>query len=212
MPAPIRVAVVDDHPLFREGVAHTIQRSGTLRVVGEGATADDAIRIAKAQVPDIILLDVSMPGGGLEAARVISKACPAVKVIMLTVSENEEHVHQAMAAGVRGYILKGTSGMELITTLRAVARGEHYVTPTLAARMLAFSRRPQRVSSQETGLPLTRREEQILDRVAHGLTNREIAKALQIGEKTVKHYMTSIMQKLQVRNRVEAALVFRKRA
>jgi DNA-binding NarL/FixJ family response regulator len=159
-----------------------------------------------------VLLDVSMPGGGVEAARAISSACPVVKIIMLTVSESEEHVHEAMEAGVRGYVLKGTSGLELVNTLRAVARGEYYVTPRLAARILALSRRPQKAPVQQGSLPdLTKREEQILDRVAHGLTNKEIAKALQISEKTVKHYMTNIMQKLQVRNRVEAALVFRKR-
>jgi two-component system, NarL family, nitrate/nitrite response regulator NarL len=212
MTEPIRIAVIDDHPLFREGVAHTIQRSGVLQVVAEGATAEDAVRIAKAELPDIVLLDVSMPGGGIEAACAISTACPAVKIIMLTVSESERDVHQAMKAGVRGYILKGTSGLELVNTLRAVARGEYYVTPRLAARILALSRRPQNAPAQEDSLPdLTKREEQILDRVARGLTNKEVAKALQISEKTVKHYMTNIMQKLQVRNRVEAALVFRKK-
>jgi DNA-binding NarL/FixJ family response regulator len=117
-----------------------------------------------------------------------------------------------MEAGVRGYVLKGTSGMELVNTLRAVARGEYYVTPRLAARILALSKRPIKGAEQEDGFPdLTKREEQILDRVARGLTNKEIAKDLQISEKTVKHYMTNIMQKLQVRNRVEAALVFKKK-
>ena len=212
MTDPIRVAVIDDHPLFREGVAHTIQRSGTLQVIGEGATADDAIRIAKAELPDIVLLDVNMPGGGVEAARAISDVCPVVKIIMLTVSESEEHVHQAMEAGVRGYVLKGTSGLELVNTLRAVARGEYYVTPRLAARILALSKRPSKASDGPDAFPdLTKREEQILDRVARGLTNKEIAKDLQISEKTVKHYMTNIMQKLQVRNRVEAALLFKKK-
>lgn len=211
MAEPIRVAVVDDHPLFREGVAHTIQRSGLLHVVAEGASADDALRIAKSETPDIVLLDVSMPGGGVEAARAISSACPVVKIIMLTVSESEEHVHQAMEAGVRGYVLKGASGVELVSTLRAVARGEYYVTPRLAARILALSKRSSKAQEQEAASPdLTKREEQILDRVARGLTNKEIAKDLQISEKTVKHYMTNIMQKLQVRNRVEAALVFKR--
>jgi len=128
------------------------------------------------------------------------------------VSESEEHVHQAMEAGVRGYVLKGTSGVELVNTLRAVARGEYYVTPRLAARILALSKRPSKGSDPHDAFPdLTKREEQILDRVARGLTNKEIAKDLQISEKTVKHYMTNIMQKLQVRNRVEAALVFKKK-
>lgn len=213
MTAPIKVAVVDDHPLFREGVANTIQRSGTVQLVAEGETAEDAIEIAKAKSPDIMLLDVSLPGGGVEAARAITSTCPVVKVVMLTVSESEEHVQQAMAAGVHGYILKGTSGPELISTLRAVARGEYYVTPTFAARILARSRRPQKPPQKdENDSDLTKREEQILNRVADGMTNKEIAGALHISEKTVKHYMTNILQKLQVRNRVEAAMHYRKRA
>jgi DNA-binding NarL/FixJ family response regulator len=166
---------------------------------------------SKAKLPDIVLLDVSLPGGGMEAARAIVKACPVVKIIMLTVSESEEHVQQAMAAGVHGYVLKGTSGPELINTLRAVARGEYYVTPTFAARILAHTRRPPKAPPRDDGNgDLTKREEQILNRVADGLTNKEIAGALQISEKTVKHYMTNILQKLQVRNRVEAAMEYRK--
>jgi two-component system nitrate/nitrite response regulator NarL len=213
MAPSIRVAVVDDHPLFREGVAHTLERSNLLSIVGQGETADDAIRIAQTESPDIMLLDVSMPGSGLAAADTISRNWPNVKIVMLTVSESEDHVQQALASGARGYILKGTSSTELVDTLRLIARGEHYVTPTLAARVLATVRRASKVPAQEEPFPdLTRREEQILDRVASGLTNREIAKSLEIGEKTVKHYMTSIMQKLRVRNRVEAALALRKRS
>lgn len=208
----IRVAVIDDHPLFREGVSHTIRHSGSLEVVGEGASADDAIRIAKIELPDIVLLDVSMPGGGLDAARTISHTCPIVKIIMLTVSENEEHVLEALEAGAHGYVLKGTSGLELINTMRAVSRGEPYVTPRLAARLLSISRRQAAAPPANGGSPdLTRREEQILDHLARGLTNKEIARALRISEKTVKSYMTNIMHKLQVRNRVEAVLVFQKK-
>lgn len=205
----IRVAVVDDHPLFREGVAYTIRSSKVLEVVAEGATAEDAIRIAKDELPDIVLLDVSMPGGGIEAARAIARSCPVVKMIMLTVSESEEHVAQALEAGAHGYVLKGTSGSELVSTMRAVSRGESYVTPGLAARLLTLSKRPPRSAASHSDLTeLTRREEQILDHVGRGLTNKEIAKALIISEKTVKHYMTNIMQKLHVRNRVEAILAY----
>ena len=210
-PDPIRVAVIDDHPLFREGVAHTIHSSKVLAVVAEGACADDAIRIARDALPDIMLLDVSMPGGGIEAAQAISQVCPVVKTIMLTVSESEEHVAQALAAGARGYVLKGTSGPELINTVRAVSRGESYVSPGLAARLLTIAKRPPTAVAQDGDLPeLTKREEDILDHVARGMTNKEIARSLNISEKTVKHYMTNIMQKLHVRNRVEAVLAFQK--
>jgi two-component system nitrate/nitrite response regulator NarL len=208
----IRVAVVDDHPIFREGVAFTIRSSQAFEIVAEGASADDAIRIAKDLLPDVILLDVSMPGGGIEAARVISTACPVVKVIMLTVSEQEEDVTQALEAGANGYILKGTSGTDLISTLQSVSRGESYVSPGLAARLLAVSMRNVRQQAKPAEqVDLTKREEQILELVARGLTNKEIANTLSISEKTVKHYMTNVMQKLQVRNRVEAVLALQKK-
>jgi len=208
----IRVAIVDDHPLFREGVAHLIRSSKGLEIAGEGATAEDAVRIAKDKLPDIILLDVNMPGGGIEAARAIAHACPNVKTIMLTVSEGEEDVAQALETGVCGYVLKGTSGPQLVDTLRAVSQGESYVTLELAARLLAHAKRRPSVSAPDQNLPeLAEREKRILDQVARGLTNKEIAKSLEISEKTVKHYMTNIMQKLRARNRVEAVLAFQKR-
>jgi two-component system nitrate/nitrite response regulator NarL len=208
----IRVAVIDDHPLFREGVTHTLRSSRTVEVVAEGGSSEDAVRIATDQRPDVMLLDVSMPGGGIEAARTISRQFPTVKTIMLTVSESEEHVSQALEAGALGYVLKGTSGPELVATTAAVSRGESYVSPGLAARLLAQSKRQAPPAHQDCLLPeLTKREEQILDNVGRGLTNKEIARDLKISEKTVKHYMTNIMQKLQVRNRVEAVLALQKK-
>src|SRR5262245_36115979 len=207
----LRVAIIDDHPLFREGVVHTLRSARVLDVVGEGGTADDAVRIARQELPDIVLLDVSMPGGGIEAARSIARVCPIVKTIMLTVSESEQDVPQALEAGVKGYVLKGTSSSELLKTMFAISRGESYVTPGLAARLLTLGERQE--PARSAPLPeLTEREGQILAEVARGLTNKEIARALTLSEKTVKHHMTNIMQKLQVRNRVEAAMVYRKQA
>jgi DNA-binding NarL/FixJ family response regulator len=207
----LRVAIIDDHPLFREGVVHTLRSARVLDVVGEGGTAEDAVRIARQELPDIVLLDVSMPGGGIEAARSIARVCPIVKTIVLTVSESEQDVAQALEAGVKGYVLKGTSGSELLKTMYAISRGESYVTPGLAARLLTQVKRQEQ--AQGAALPeLTEREGQILAQVARGLTNKEIARTLSLSEKTVKHHMTNIMQKLQVRNRVEAAMVYRKQA
>jgi DNA-binding NarL/FixJ family response regulator len=208
----LRIAIIDDHPLFREGVVHTLRSARVLDIVGEGATADDAVRIAKQELPDILLLDVSMPGGGIEAARSIARVCPIVKMIMLTVSESEDDVAQALEAGAKGYVLKGTSGSELLKTMFAISRGESYVSPGLAARLLTHHVVRQE-PAQPPALPeLTEREAQILAQVAKGLTNKEIARALSLSEKTVKHHMTNVMQKLQVRNRVEAAIMFRKQA
>jgi two-component system nitrate/nitrite response regulator NarL len=208
----LRVAIIDDHPLFREGLAHTLRSDVALEIVGEGATAEDAVRIAQDELPDILLLDVSMPGGGIEATRSIMRASSIVKVIVLTVSESEDDVAQALAAGAKGYVLKGTSGSELLETMLAVSRGESYVTPALAARLLMPQARPEERSRGPVLPELTQREAQILAQVARGLTNKEIARALSLSEKTVKHHMTNVMQKLHVRNRVEAATVFRKQA
>jgi DNA-binding NarL/FixJ family response regulator len=206
----LQVAIIDDHPLFREGVAHTLQSQPGLEVVAEGASAADAIRIAGECLPDVMLLDVSMPGGGLHAARTIAASYPVVKVVMLTVSENEDDVTAALRAGARAYVLKGVAARELVGILRSVAAGEVYVTPSLAASLLF------ELTSGGPGAPpaspldeLTERERQILEQVAAGDSNKEIATQLHLSEKTVKHHMTNILQKLQVRNRVEAALLAR---
>ncbi|MFQ5593715.1 MAG: response regulator [Anaerolineae bacterium] len=208
----VRVVIVDDHPLFREGVAHTLQAAPDIEVVGEGSTADEALRLAQDLLPDLILLDITMPGGGLNAVRTIAVACPVTKIVMLTVSEEEEDVLTAFKAGARAYILKGVSARELVRVLRSVYAGEVYVTPTLAAGLLqemtGTSPRPQFPNT--TLDELTERELEILELVAAGCTNREIGQRLHLAEKTVKHYMTNILQKLHVRNRVEAALLAQK--
>ena len=134
----LRVAIADDHPLFREGVVHTLRSSNFVEVVGEAGSAEDAIRIAREALPDIMLLDVGMPGGGIEAARSIARVCPNVKIIMLTVSESEQDVAQALEAGAKGYVLKGMSGLELRKTILAVWRGKSYFPASLDARLLSL--------------------------------------------------------------------------
>ena len=203
----ITVGIVDDHPLLREGVAHTLTQSGKFSVVGMGDKAGDALRIAHDLLPEIMLLDINMPGGGIDVARQLATQYPIMKLVMLTISENQEHVCEAMEAGARGYILKGVSAQDLVETLLSVEKGQYYVTPQLAARLL---RQPTRNEPALTKLDeLTHRETEILGNVAKGLTNKEIARTLSLSEKTVKHYMTNVMQKLQVRNRVEAVLTLR---
>lgn len=208
MPDALHVAIVDDHPLFREGVAATLAAQPDFEVVAQGATAADAVRIAAEHLPDIVLLDLSMPGGGLAAAREIAAAAPVVRIVMLTVSEDEEDVAAALRAGARAYILKGIAARELIGILRTVAAGEVYVTPSLAASLLVEMTGPGRPAADPLEL-LTDRERQILERVATGESNKEVAYELGLSEKTVKHHMTNILQKLQARNRVEAALIAR---
>jgi two-component system nitrate/nitrite response regulator NarL len=208
----LRVAIVDDHPMFRDGVAMTLGADSGIELVGQGSTAEHAIQIAQDILPDVLLLDISLPGGGIQATKEIGRLFPYIKVIMLTASENEEHVSGALEAGARGYILKGIGAAELLRTVHAVHQGESYVSPQLAARLLTTMRNRPPAPAVEDPLPsLTKREEQILDAVANGRTNKEVAKQLNISEKTVKHYMTNIMHKLQVRNRVEAALLAKRK-
>ena len=205
----IQIVIADDHPLFRDGVAHTLAAEPDLEVVGQGASAAEAVRLAQDLLPDLILLDINMPGGGLNAAQTITATCPVTRIVVLTVSEEEEDLLAALRAGARGYILKGVPARELIRILRAVCEGESYVTPALAAGLLREmtgmgpGARPPADPLNE----LTERERQILEGVAGGLSNKEIGQHLHLSEKTVKHYMTNILQKLQVRNRVEAALM-----
>jgi DNA-binding NarL/FixJ family response regulator len=202
---------VDDHPLFREGVAHILGATQGFEVVGQGSSADEALRLATRLLPDMMLLDITMPGGGIEAARSVAAACPVTKIVMLTGSEQEEHLMAALKAGARGYILKGIAARELISILRAVCGGDVYVSPGLAASLLleltGATPSPRGASPLDE---LTEREHQILERVAAGKSNKEIGQDLHLSEKTVKHYMTNILQKLQVRNRVEAALLAHK--
>lgn len=207
MAEKIRIIVIDDHPLFREGVSYTLQAQPDFSVVAQGESLDDAVRLARECAPDVMLLDLNIPGGGINAAAAITAAAPAVKVIMLTASTDEDDLAAAMRAGAKGYILKGVAARELVGIVRSVWAGQGYVAPALAAGLLA---RP--ATHQATIDPLaalTEREREVLDCVAAGLSNKEVGARLHLSEKTVKHYMTIIMEKLGVRNRVEAALMVR---
>lgn len=205
MSEQIRILVADDHPLFREGVIHSLSSEPGLVVVGQAANGEEALRLARDLLPDIVLLDISMPGlGGLVTAEKINTACPATRIVMLTVSEDEDKLVAAFKAGARGYVIKGVAARELIDVVRAAAQGEVYVSPPLAAGILiALTRSRPRDPLED----LTERELKILRLVGEGLTNREIGHRVELSEKTVKQYMTNILQKLQVRNRVEAALI-----
>jgi two-component system, NarL family, nitrate/nitrite response regulator NarL len=202
----IRVIVADDHPMFRAGIVVTFKNTTGFDVVGEAATAEEAVNAAQTLQPDVVLLDVNMPGSGLTAAAEITRTCPKVRVVMLTVAETSDTVNNALEAGASGYVLKGATGAELVLVVESICGGQSYVTPALGAKLLAQMRQ-KAVSRKADGISdLTTREEEILAQVALGLTNKEIAKRLKLSEKTVKHYMTNVMQKLQVRNRVEAAM------
>jgi two-component system nitrate/nitrite response regulator NarL len=203
----IRIAVVEDHPLFREGVTRSLSEIGGFEIVDEGATAQDAERIASTVRPDILLLDISLPGGGLAAVESILADHPAQKIVMLTVSESNADVTRALNAGVRGYVLKGVGSRALAEILRNAAAGERYLTPTLSTRLADIQNSPPANSVADRMRQLTERQKEILRLVAQGLSNKEVARHLKLQEKTVKHHMTGVMLTLGVRNRTEAALV-----
>jgi DNA-binding NarL/FixJ family response regulator len=201
------VAIIDDHPLFRAGVSKALMEASCFDVIAEGESKDDAIAIAQRQLPDLMILDVNIPGGGIEAAIGIGKVSPNIRTLFLTASDEESDVLSCIQAGALGYILKSISGSDLVNMARSVSRGETIITPSLAGRLLtSMHKRNEAKMSKGLKNDLTPREEEILELVTRGNTNKEVARALDVSEKTVKHYMTNIMLKLGVRNRVEATL------
>jgi DNA-binding NarL/FixJ family response regulator len=203
----IRIAVVDDHPLFREGVIRSLSEFAGLEIVAEGATRDEAIAIAAKVAPDVLLMDISMPGSGLQAIEGVLKQQPLAKIVMLTVSEASEDLALALKRGAKGYVLKGVGSQALAEVVRTVASGDTYVAPNLSARLLASLSRAE--EKKHPLADLTQREQEVLKLVASGLSNKRIAIALDLHEKTIKHHMTRIFTKLGVTNRTEAALALR---
>lgn len=222
-----RILVVDDHPIFRKGLALALSEAADLTVCGEGDSGEDALRLVQDLQPDLLLLDLSMPMGGLDILPRLCRAHPGLKVAVLTASEDSDDVLAALDAGALGYIVKGIGSRALIEAVRALARGEGYVTPALAARLLSERRTTvapastlddARASAPGSGrddararllAQLTPRERQVLALVAAGHSNKEIALREEMQEKTVKHHMTRILQKLHARNRTEAAMILR---
>jgi two-component system, NarL family, nitrate/nitrite response regulator NarL len=199
----IRVAVVDDHAMFRAGVIQSLGFDGGIEVVGEGASAAEAVQLARELSLDLILLDVSMPGNGIEAAREILRMPVPPKVAMLTVSEDDNDVTGALEAGAVGYLPKGIRAPDLIAAVRSLRDGRSVVSPDLALRVLS-----NRVRAEASPLAtLSDQEKRTLRLVASGLSNREVGERLDVQEKTVKYHVTNILRKLKARNRVEAVLI-----
>jgi len=209
MSEPIRILIVDDHPLFREGVAASLSREADCQVVGQASTGEEAFDLAGELLPDVLLMDISMPGeGGIAAAGRIAAAFPIIRMMMLTVSEDEDDLMNALRSGARGYVLKGISAHQLAGAIRLVADGGVYISPALAGSVLFEMTHPP--ADRDPFNELTSREKEILQLVAQGLTNREIGDQLSLAEKTIKHYMTNVLQKLHVRSRVQAVLLAQK--
>ena len=205
----ISVAVVDDHPILRQGLAAVLRNEPRFRFVAEGGSATEALQIAERHRPDIIILDLNIPGGGIDALKQIAVEFPTVRCIILTVCDNADIAIGALNAGAQGYILKGVSGGELKSAIWTVFSNESFVSPEFATKLLLAAQN----KGHETSIAdsrLSSRETQILREVAAGLSNRMVAEKLSISEKTVKHYMSSIMQKYGVSNRLSAVMAYQK--
>lgn len=201
----LSVLIADDHPVFRDGIRALLEATPHMEVTGEATTGDEVISLAGQLQPDVIMMDVQMPGlNGIEATRQISEEYPGIRVLVVTMFEDDASVFSAMRAGARGYVLKDATREEIRRAIQAVGNGEAIFSPGIAARLIAFFASPPPYIPKNMFPELTHREKQILDRVAKGESNREIAKRLALSPKTVSNYVSNIFNKLQVADRAEA--------
>ncbi|MDP9379092.1 MAG: response regulator transcription factor [Chloroflexota bacterium] len=204
--SPIRVLIADDHPVFRFGLRALLAAEPATEVVGEATTGDEAIDLAAALQPDIVLMDLNMPGpNGIEATRRIAQQHPRIGILVVTMFDDDS-VFAALRAGARGYILKGSEGEETLRAIRAVAHGEAIFSPTIARRLMQHFAVTGRGASAYPFPELTEREHEVLDLMAQGYTNTAIAERLYMSPKTVRNHVSIIFSKLQVSDRTQAAI------
>jgi DNA-binding NarL/FixJ family response regulator len=202
---PIRVLIADDHPFFRDGLRVLLEATPDTLLVGEATTGEEAIAQAVTQEPDIILMDLRMPGlNGIEATRRIAAASPHIGIVVVTMYEDDDSVFAAMRAGARGYLLKGADKEELLLAIRAVSRGEAIFGPAIARRLMQYFAVPAPALPVPLFPDLTDREREILGLIAQGRNNQEIAERLYLSLKTVRNYVSNIFSKLQVADRAQA--------
>jgi DNA-binding NarL/FixJ family response regulator len=204
----LRVLIVDDHDLFRTGLRNLLEEQG-VHVVAEAATGNDAVRLVRELAPDVVVMDLNMPGmGGVDATRHISSIAPLTRVVMLTISDQDTDVMDAILAGACGYLLKDSSIQELITGIEAASRGESLISPNIASKVLqrvrATSTQPDIANTIRA--ELSDREIEVLKLIANGKDNAVIAAELCISPKTVKNHISNILMKLQIDNRIQAAV------
>jgi len=210
---PIRTLIVDDHALFRRGLEMVLESEPDIELVGEASDGDEAVSKAGESLPDVVLMDIRMPrSSGIQACRAMKDIAPSTKTVMLTISDEEEDLFEAIRAGASGYLLKDIPLDEVADTVRAVYGGQSLINPSMAGKLLtefaALARREEDERPQQVPAPrLTDREIQVLRLVARGMNNRDIAKELFISENTVKNHVRNILEKLQIHSRMEAVMV-----
>jgi DNA-binding NarL/FixJ family response regulator len=203
----VRVLLADDHPLFREGMRGRLDRVADIAVVGEAASGDEAVELARKLKPHVVLMDIKMPGlNGIEATREILRAIPEVGVLVLTMFEDDDSVFAAMRAGAKGYLLKDSGGEEVVYAIRAVTSGEAVFGSGVAERIIGFFSLPRPAVPRRAFPELTEREEEVLSLVAQGKSNQEIARRLFVSLKTVRNHVSNILLKLQVADRAQAVI------
>ena len=205
----LRILLVDDHVLFRKGVAALLASRSDIQVVGEASDGLEAIEVARSTFPDVILMDIGMPNcNGLEATRRIKREIPHIQIVMLTVSDDDQHLFEAIKSGAQGYLLKDLEPNQLYKMIESISRGEAPLSGVIAAKILKEFTQPNQDSTQESEIidALTERKINILELVVEGMTNKEIASNLVISENTVKIHLRNILEKLHLQNRIQAAV------
>ena len=203
----LRILIADDHPLFRKGMRALLTATAGTEVIGEATTGQEAIELAAALQPDVILMDLQMPGiNGIEATRQILHTSPHIRILVVTLFEDDASIFSALRAGARGYILKDAQEEEMLRAIRAVGNGEAIFSPAIATRLMDFFAAPRPAVPKEIFPTLTEREREILQMIARGRTNNDIAKELALSSKTVGNYVSNIFSKLQVADRAHAII------
>lgn len=207
----LRILLVDDHSLFRRGIASLLESHSDIEIVGEAEDGFEAVAKARKTLPDIILMDVNMPKrGGLEATKIIKQELPEVEIVMLTVSEDEDDLFEAIKNGAKGYLLKNLEPEQLFEMLEGIRQGEAAISGTMAAKILQEFKQSNltitETDEEESVDELTPREVKVLEQVVTGASNKQIAELLHITENTVKIHLRNILEKLQVKNRTQAAV------
>lgn len=205
-----RIGLIDDHPIVLSGLEDLIQKLGKYEIVATGRCADDALRIARMHDPDVMVMDLQMPGDVPSTITEVTSQRDGPRVLIFTASNRLEDCNMAMTKGAMGYVVKGSSGGELFHALESLALGEEYVSPCIALMMMREARKPQQKRNAPENISLSHREDQIISHLMRGASNKEIADQLQLSEKTVKYYMTQIMQKFNVSNRLSVVIAAQK--
>ena len=213
MATPIRVLLVDDHEIVRIGVRTLLSHEPSVEVVGEAENAERAVELAASLKPDVVMMDVRLPDrSGVEACREIRSADPDIRVVMLTSHADEDAVFNAIMAGASGYVLKQISGREVIAAIEAVAAGRSLLDAEVTAKVMEMMTRLAKSPTSQTGPALSPQEERVLALVAEGMTNKEIARTLDLSAKTVKNYVSNLFEKLNLSRRAQAAAFFARRS